>query len=113
MSDGKNHYELLGVSLNAPVETIHRAWKRVVRVSHPDHADGETDAIERTLLTVRLNEAYATLIDPVRRRGYEYEIGARSVPCERCGQPGGVLEGDQILALCRACYHGRVMPESG
>lgn len=102
------HYELLGVSVNAGPQALHRAWRRLIRQAHPDLADGDEDRARRAELAARLNEAYATLSDPVRRRGYEYEAGVRSVPCEQCGAPGGIAEGDRVLSLCRRCYHGRV-----
>jgi hypothetical protein len=62
------HYEVLGVAATASVDEIKRAFRDQARRHHPDIGGGG-DAMER------LNRAWATLGDPVRRRAYDNVLG--------------------------------------
>lgn len=54
-------YEILGVEMGADAETVKVAYRRLIRVHHPDlAASHERDAA--TMRTSELNAAYATLI---------------------------------------------------
>jgi curved DNA-binding protein len=61
-----DYYELLQISPNAELETIHRVFKMLAQRYHPDNPQtGDTD---RFLL---LNQAFAALSDNARRREYD------------------------------------------
>lgn len=60
-------YELLGVSQDADVETLRKAYRLAARKHHPD-VSSEKDAHETM---ARLNEAFKTLSDVDRRAEYD------------------------------------------
>jgi curved DNA-binding protein CbpA len=62
------HYEVLGVAPTASAAEIKRAYRQQAQRHHPDVGGGD-DAMER------LNRAWATLGDPVRRRAYDNVLG--------------------------------------
>ena len=64
-SDFVDYYELLQISPNAELETIHRVYKMLATRYHPDNT--ETGDLSRFLL---LNQAYETLCDHQRRSSY-------------------------------------------
>jgi hypothetical protein len=68
-------YEILGVAPTASGEELRRAYLAQARRHHPD-TGGDGPAM------TRLNEAWSVLSDPVKRRGYDLELGLRVV-----GQP--------------------------
>jgi hypothetical protein len=59
------HYDVLGVRPDAPPDEVHRAYLALARRHHPDRSGGD-DHRMRTI-----NEAWATLGDPTRRRQYD------------------------------------------
>lgn len=61
-------YAVLGVPADAAVADIRRAWLRLARANHPDHG-GDPAAMQA------VNEAWAVLGDPVRRRAWDREHG--------------------------------------
>jgi curved DNA-binding protein CbpA len=65
-----DHYQTLQVSRHAEPEVIDRAWRALAKKYHPDTASpAEREKATRRLQ--RVNEAYAVLSDPVRRRAYD------------------------------------------
>ena len=66
------HYEVLGVSTSATAAEIKRAYRMQARRHHPDIA-GADDAVMQAL-----NQAWATLGDPVRRQAYDRVLGIGS-----------------------------------
>ena len=62
------HYEVLGVAPTASAEEIKAAFRRQAQLHHPDVGGGD-DTMER------VNRAWATLGDPVRRRAYDNVLG--------------------------------------
>ena len=58
-------YELLGVSRDASVEDVKRAYRKAVRVYHPDVNPGNAAAEERFK---EIQQAYGILSDPRKRR---------------------------------------------
>jgi hypothetical protein len=60
-----SHYDVLGVSPHADAGELHRAYLALARRHHPDRRGGD-DARMRSI-----NEAWATLGDPTRRRQYD------------------------------------------
>lgn len=65
-SDFVDYYELLQISPNAELETIHRVFKMLATRYHPDNT--ETGDLSRFLL---LNQAYETLTDHQLRASYD------------------------------------------
>jgi len=67
------YYELLQVTSNADAETITAAYRSLIKRQHPDvSADPNANRISQ-----KLNQAYATISDPVRRRKYDEELRHR------------------------------------
>lgn len=65
-----NYYKVLHVSEDASYEEIKRSYRLLSKRYHPDTPEGNEQ------IMARLNEAYATLSDPVKRHFYK-------VPSER------------------------------
>ena len=70
-------YIVLGVTREASVSDIKRAYKRLARRYHPDINPGDREAAARFRQIV---DAYETLIDPDRRR--RYDTGATTQQAE-------------------------------
>ena len=71
----KDYYAILGVPRNATQEEIKRAYKRLARQYHPD-VNKSPEAEERFK---EINEAYAVLSDPEKRRIYD-QYGTTQTP---------------------------------
>jgi curved DNA-binding protein CbpA len=77
--DRKNYYQILGVETSVSAVEIKRAYRSLVKLSHPD-----VDYLEQTKVQIekaneymmRLNEAYAILKDKSKRATYDSLIGA-------------------------------------
>jgi len=71
--DGLDYYRLLGVPYNATPADITGAYRQAMKLHHPDRQIGQgyEDAEE---LAKSLNQAYATLSNPVKRRAYDQTI---------------------------------------
>jgi curved DNA-binding protein CbpA len=67
----KDHYELLGVSRDAPDEVVRAAYKALAAKHHPDRNPGDRRA-ERTLK--QLNAAFEVLSDPAKRKEYDDQV---------------------------------------
>jgi DnaJ-class molecular chaperone len=65
---GADYYRLMGVGPGATEDEIRRAYRRLAFAWHPDRNPGKPEASERFK---ELSEAYAVLIDPVKRRAYD------------------------------------------
>lgn len=68
-----SHYDVLGVSPTATTAEIRRAYVRLARRHHPDFhltADARTRAVSEREMR-QINEAWAVLSDPDRRRRYD------------------------------------------
>lgn len=62
------HYEVLGVGPAADEATLHDAYLALARRHHPDREGGDATRMQA------INEAWATLGDPVRRARYDRSI---------------------------------------
>jgi molecular chaperone DnaJ len=69
----QNHYELLGVSLNATTAEIRKAYRRLALVHHPDTA-ATADAAKRFMA---IAEACRILSNPYERRVYDRLLATR------------------------------------
>jgi len=65
----KDYYEILGVSRDASPEEIKKAFRRLALKYHPDRNPGDKEAEEKFK---EINEAYACLSDPEKRRQYDH-----------------------------------------
>ena len=65
---GKDYYKILGVSKSASAEEIKKAYRKLALKYHPDHNKGNSSA-EATFKD--LNEAYAVLRDPEKKKQYD------------------------------------------
>ena len=71
-----SHYETLGVPRDATTAKIKSAYRKAALREHPDKQSGKGAASRSAsaLRMERLNEAYATLLDPDLRRRYNLEL---------------------------------------
>ena len=69
-------YSILGLAHAATTAEIKRAYRRLARRYHPDINPGDGTAVVRFR---QITEAYETLTDPDRRRGYDTS-GNRTAP---------------------------------
>ncbi len=72
-----NHYELLCVTPEATADEIRTAYRRLIRIYHPDVAGAAGAA-----MTLRLNEAQNVLLDPKLRAQFDART-RRSTPVPR------------------------------
>lgn len=66
--DQKDYYEILAVDREAPPKKIKEAYRSLAFQCHPDRNGGGADALERMKI---INEAYAVLSDPAKRKQYD------------------------------------------
>jgi molecular chaperone DnaJ len=74
----KTHYQILGVSPTVSREEIKRAYRELVKTQHPDtqhNGNGNGTHEEATEEMMRINDAYATLMDKTKRAEYDVRIG--------------------------------------
>ena len=64
----QDYYELLGVDRNADEAAIKKAYRSLALKNHPDRNPGDAAAAEKMK---EINEAYAVLSDPQKRRLYD------------------------------------------
>lgn len=70
-----DHYHTLQVGRHAEAEVIEKAYKALCLKYHPDRqAPGKRKAATAKMQAI--NEAYAVLSDPRRRRGYDRSLPA-------------------------------------
>lgn len=94
-----DHYRTLQVTRDAEPEVIERAYKALALKYHPDRgrSGGPADTTRRMQ---RINEAYAVLRDPVRRRRYDETLSPEGAGWDR------FLE-DGLLGLFRDRFAAR------
>jgi curved DNA-binding protein CbpA len=67
-----DYYEVLGIAPSAGEDEIRRAYHRVAFQYHPDRHQ-ETEEAQKKMREI--NEAYAILSDPIKRREYDIPRG--------------------------------------
>ena len=65
-------YAILGVALSAPNDIIKQAYRSKVFQHHPDRNPNDPSAAQTMIM---INQAYATLSDPIKRKDYDQRIG--------------------------------------
>jgi len=75
----RNFYVVLGVSSDADPGQIRKAYRRLVKLYHPDHADQPVDKFHE------VQKAYETLKDEESRRSHDRSLHEKSPPPP--GQP--------------------------
>ncbi|HEU0265263.1 MAG TPA: DnaJ C-terminal domain-containing protein, partial [Geobacterales bacterium] len=63
-----NYYEILGIPRSSSADEIKRAFRKLAVTYHPDKNPGDKKAEERFK---EINEAYAVLSDPQKRKQYD------------------------------------------
>lgn len=69
VNDRKDYYKALGVSQEATNEEIKKAYRLLALKFHPDRNPGDKEAEERFK---EISEAYGVLIDPEKRKHYDF-----------------------------------------
>ena len=78
----RNHFDVLGLPLEANDAQVKEAYFRLARRFHPDATSQDPgladlrDALEK--IFIRVSEAYEVLRDPRRRSSYESDLAARA-----------------------------------
>jgi curved DNA-binding protein CbpA len=106
-----DYYEILQISRNADMETIHRVYRIMALRYHPDNE--KTGNIERFLL---LKRAYQVLSDPIQRDAYDaahQSMAARPLPQFEERQFVYGIEGEvnRRLGVLSLLYNRRRMTE--
>ncbi len=81
-----NDFELFGLPMGFAVsrEAVDARWKELQREAHPDKFAAQGAAAQRLAMqwSVRINEAYQRLKDPVKRAAYLCELHGAPVQAE-------------------------------
>ncbi|MEO9102756.1 MAG: Fe-S protein assembly co-chaperone HscB [Burkholderiaceae bacterium] len=82
-----NDFELFGLDAQVAQDrtAIDARWKALQREAHPDRFAAQGDAAQRLAMqwSVRINEAYQRLKDPMRRAAYLCELRGAPIDAER------------------------------
>jgi len=71
MAEGKNYYDILGISKTASQDEIKSAYRKLAKQYHPDFHPNDAQAAEKFK---EINEANAVLSDEQKRKQYDYEL---------------------------------------
>lgn len=85
-----SHYEVLGVGPSADETALHEAYLALARRHHPDRAGGDASRMQV------INEAWATLGDPVRRARYDRSLAGGTTTAPRPTGPVADVEDDDL-----------------
>ena len=81
-----NDFELFGLPQQFALDRaqLDELWKALQREAHPDRFAAEGAAAQRVAMqwSVRINEAYQRLKDPMRRAAYLCELGGAPIQAE-------------------------------
>ena len=68
MNNKKTYYEILGIEIDASIEEIKLAYRRLAKKYHPDMNKTDPKAKDKF---IEIKNAYETLVDPVKRNIYD------------------------------------------
>jgi DnaJ-class molecular chaperone len=71
----QDYYKVLGIAPNASLNEIKNAYRRLAFQYHPDRNQSDPTANRKM---EGVNETYATLSDPGKRRKYDIPLGYRT-----------------------------------
>lgn len=86
LREAKSYFELFEIprAYNIDRSAIETRYLELTRLTHPDFAGTDPEAqIQALELSARVNEAYATLTDDLRRAEYLLELHGQAVSSER------------------------------
>ncbi len=72
MQSEQDHYKVFGIAPSASVREIKRAYRKLSFRNHPDRNQTSLEANNKMQ---KINEAYDTLSDPIKRREYDLPRG--------------------------------------
>ncbi len=94
----QDYYKILGISPDASVEDIKKAYRKLALETHPDRNPNNPRAEERFK---QVSEAYGVLIDPKKRAQYDdyrrFGVGRQSSGLSGSAQPGFGYSQDEIF----------------
>jgi hypothetical protein len=106
----QSHYEVLGVEPTADVDVIKRAWHVKVLLLHPDKHAGASEEVRAAALTEtrRVNDAWGTLRDPLRRHRYDLQLAhlvdaATAADANSTGPRHTTRQDDAVHVVCAGC----------
>lgn len=89
-------YQVLGVSPGATLRQVHRSYKRLVLLHHPDRTSGDPASLATFC---EVTEAYATL----KRAFALREVSKSAGPCPRCERIKELFRGVDGRKYCADC----------
>ena len=75
MSQSQDHYGVLGIARGASVQEVQKAYRKLAQKYHPDKMGDSVDA----KVFRRVQKAYDTLSDPMKRQEYDDESSVKFV----------------------------------
>ncbi len=72
-TQAKDYYAILGITCDAVLADIKKAYRRLARKHHPDKNNGDPAA---AALFREITEAYELLTDPAAREAYDRDLPA-------------------------------------
>jgi curved DNA-binding protein CbpA len=72
----QNLYKLMGIAPNATEKEINEAYRKLAFIFHPDRNMGSPESNQ---MMREINEAYAILSNPAKRKEYDLPLGYHAV----------------------------------